>query len=841
VSRRKRVRQLDEDIKSKRGLLQADGEYGRIRQIEMESSIAERDASEAETRWSKIREAMESVAKLAPLTAGMAARHARAVDAAREALGIMKDGTPAAHAVRGNGERLQEMTDRVIDLDGLDIQLMERADTLAQDQRALQSEVDHLEQSLARSSGGGAALSREAIKLLEALERRGINPVPLCDVVEVIDEEWQYAVEALLGRGREAIIVEPDRLQEAFDLMWRDRDSFSGCTLVKTTQTRQVEPRRPAGSILEAVASEDQHALAFMTVRIGSFRKAETEAELDRLDRGVMKNGKTSSGMGLSVQRNMHNLILGQAARDKSTETLRNVISPKRVRLNELKTEMRILREAARLIPLAIEILRSGIGPFDLEHALTSSRARRENILRERQLAEGASKDGLLSEIIEMETDLNALSIEISTEIEPKVEELQGRVADARAKRDSSRNSLRTAVSARHKAWERLSSPELRKIPRLDPEIDEPDPVTLCREFRADVRRHEASRKDARSWLASLRNDQRAIMESSEAEARREQVGALRDLTEYGANWAVEIPEVHAETMTLGYAWAAGERARLEHNELRQHRDACSRAVVEMQKMLREDLLARLAEKLMKVHDRMDSLNRLLARHRFTGQVYSFESGVNLRYGRLHDLAMRVGGGIETSGDVLISGVDDAEIAAAIAELEGMIEGSEDANLLADYRNYFTFEIIMTDRAGGRTTMSSRAVKGSGGEAQAPFYVAIAASLAAAYFPGSSSGRPRGMGLAMFDEAFNKLDVPNTQALLTFFSDMGLQLMIAGPEDKRATFTEILDTIVLVNKSLDGSSVYVDAEYPGSLAKLELARINPDHVGEAGFRSRAAE
>jgi uncharacterized protein YPO0396 len=88
----------------------------------------------------------------------------------------------------------------------------------------------------------------------------------------------------------------------------------------------------------------------------------------------------------------------------------------------------------------------------------------------------------------------------------------------------------------------------------------------------------------------------------------------------------------------------------------------------------------------------------------------------------------------------------------------------------------------------------------------------------------------------MFDEAFNKLDVPNTQALLNFYKDMGLQLMIAGPEDKRATFTEVLDTIIVVNKSPDGSAVYIDAEYPGELAKLALASVNPEHGGVEAFR-----
>jgi len=95
------------------------------------------------------------------------------------------------------------------------------------------------------------------------------------------------------------------------------------------------------------------------------------------------------------------------------------------------------------------------------------------------------------------------------------------------------------------------------------------------------------------------------------------------------------------------------------------------------------------------------------------------------------------------------------------------------------------------------------------------------------------------MGLALFDEAFNKLDVPNTQALLRFFRDMGLQLLIAGPEDRRATFTEVLDTIVLVNKSLDGRSVYIDTEHPREAAKRALADLNPDHRGIQGFRPAA--
>jgi len=832
ASRRQWIGEFDEEIRSKRLLLQAGGEAARLRQIEIETRLAERDSKDAEDRYRKIRTALAVVSSLAPVADDMPPRFGKAIEAAKEALRIMPETADPAEAIKAKGERLQELVDIILGIDGLEALLDERAETLADELRGLQEEADRLGQMLGRGGSGNAILSVQTGKLLGALARRNMNPVPLCDVVEIVDESWQYAVEALLGRGREAIIVPPDRLDEAFETMWRERDLFSGCTLVKTSATASIETRVPEGSILEAVTTDNKHAAAFMAVRIGSFKKAENEQELGRMERGVMRNGKTTSAMGLSVQKNLKELLIGRNARERTSDSLRNELAPLQERLTKSRLSVKMLREAGRMLPQAMAILKEGEGPFHLEHSLKAA------TMRVRSLAEQKSSSGtgeeatLLAEIEGLEEDRRLYAVEVAEEIEPAVERLQGEAAAAKAKLDVSLENLRNAVKVRRKAWLALSSREIQRIPELDPEIDEPDAAGVCRSVRGDLRRGEADRKDPKAWLASYRNDQRAIADNSDAEARREQAGAIRELAEYAANWDAEVPDISSDSMTIGYSWVMGELARLENNELRRHREACARAADEMRRMLKEDLLARLAEKLNKVHHRMDALNSYLSRHRFTGQTYSFVSAVNQRYARMHDLAMKIGGQHDGSGTL-----DDAEVADAVLELEGMIEGANDAEKLADYREYFTFEIVMTDAAGGRTTMSTRAVKGSGGEAQAPFYVSIAASLASAYFPGHAGGRPSGMGLALFDEAFNKLDVPNTQALLKFFRDMGLQLMIAGPEDKRATFTEVLDTIVLVYKSLDGNSVYIDTEYPGDLARKALGEINPEHFGVEAFRT----
>lgn len=835
TTRRQWVRELDEELRAKQALAAAGGEAARARQIDLEAQWLERDRKDAEQRFLSLRTGLSELAQLAAVKEEMTSRQARAVAAAREAVSFIPEGRSAAEALKGRGERLAELVEEALAVEGLEIALHERADQLADEMRGLQSETERLEAVVASAGGGAAVVSHPATRLLAALDRKGMRPVPLCDVVEIVDDEWQYAVEALLGRGREAIIVPPERLTEAFEMMYRERDQYSGCTLVKTNATRAGRVRIESNSILEAVASENPHALAFMNVRIGSFQKAYSEDELAVMDRAVMRNGKTSSSMGLSVQSDLRELMLGRAARAKTAETLRNDLAPLKARLDEGRRKLRLLRDAIRILPAAVAAVRQAQSPYDLEHLLQTLASRIAALAKTRDTSVGSDAKEMVEEISAMETDRKAYIAEIADEFEPAVERLQGEVATARAKMDAATDVLRKSVNERRRVWASLSSQELQKLVDLDPEIDEPRAIDVVRRIRGDIARGEAEKKDARQWLASMRNDSRLIAENGDAEARREQSAAIRETSEYAVNWNAQVPEVGVDSMTVGYVWAVAEKSRLETNELRRYQAECERASREMRRMLKEDLLARLAEKLVKVHHRLDVLNKYLSSHVFTHQTYSLETQVNQAFARMHDLAMKIGG--QDDGGTIT--LEDEEIADAIGELEGMIAGDADAARLADYRQYFTFEIIMTDRSGSRTSMSRRAVKGSGGEAQAPFYVLLAVALASTYFPGHTVGEPTGMGLAMFDEAFNKLDVPNTQALVGLFESLGLQLLIAGPEDKRATFTEVLPTIVLVNKNLDGTAVYIDAEYPKEKARAALAEINPEHRGVESYRTAA--
>ena len=89
---------------------------------------------------------------------------------------------------------------------------------------------------------------------------------------------------------------------------------------------------------------------------------------------------------------------------------------------------------------------------------------------------------------------------------------------------------------------------------------------------------------------------------------------------------------------------------------------------------------------------------------------------------------------------------------------------------LQDYRNYLQYDIRIHYPNGDTALLSRINAKKSGGETTTPFYVAMAASFAQAYR--LNQPRPADtIRLAMFDEAFGKMDAARTASSLKFMVD----------------------------------------------------------------------
>ena len=96
-------------------------------------------------------------------------------------------------------------------------------------------------------------------------------------------------------------------------------------------------------------------------------------------------------------------------------------------------------------------------------------------------------------------------------------------------------------------------------------------------------------------------------------------------------------------------------------------------------------------------------------------------------------------------------------------------EAATELHELQDYRNYLQYDIRIHYPNGDHALLSQINAKKSGGETTTPFYVAMAASFAQAY----RLNQPRAsdtIRLALFDEAFSKMDSARTASALQFMA-----------------------------------------------------------------------
>ncbi|MGK9169918.1 hypothetical protein KXR53_26625 [Inquilinus limosus] len=852
-SQRRALEEAELELKQKEATLAAAGLQERLGRIDLERELALKDLVPLKTEAASVREALQLVANLREVRPFISASAWSIVQSAGEALAWLQE-KPGLEWLPRYGRDVAACLSKVVTLallpETLDPQIAHHLAELGR----VREQRDAAQDNLARLASGATPLSRHTQAFLRLLGEAGIEATPLCDVVEITDESWQFAVEALLGLGREALIVDPARVGEANELLYRNRNQagLHNCRLVKTTRTHTVRTQVERDSLAAIIRSDNPHALAYVVTHLGGFKMVENEVELERADRAVMRNGKTSSGLAYSVQRD-HTLIIGRRARAESAEALQRSFDELARQVADLTRDLKLLQGARGI---AVRLASFNIDVDEIVDRYGEIRRKLEELDRRKQSALSEDEARLVAEIEALKVDISDRKAELE-QIDGALKTAIQEVGRAESEYGSARRALKSSVRAKRQAAANFADSELEVV------LEWADAETRSG-FRGAINPYLAQRlqsaDDGRKAIAFFEEQHRicdAALHSIDARIARLATSARSGFDEYLKDYGIERPITDQQPFTADYAWVVRYQIRLERNELREYREQAERAEKEMYFTLKEDLLAKLNSKFQKLDIQLRTLNQQLKRHRFTGQFYKFRKKPDPAYDRIRRLAMEVGSNPEQAQAIVEGRTADLALQAAMSALNEYLEHTGGSGL-EDYRNYFTYDLVMFPpeaqdddspeiqdedfKRKGLISLSARATVASGGEGEAPFYVAIAASLALAYYPGGHPGAtPSGMGLVLFDEAFKKLDIPNTQSLIRFFKDLGLQIVLAAPEDKRPTFTEVLDCIVAVNKDPVHRVVHLDSEFPTPYAREQMGAINPEHIGIEGYRRRLTE
>jgi len=236
-------------------------------------------------------------------------------------------------------------------------------------------------------------------------------------------------------------------------------------------------------------------------------------------------------------------------------------------------------------------------------------------------------------------------------------------------------------------------------------------------------------------------------------------------------------------------------RRELEEHELERYRIEAEDAQKQWEDRLQHQVLDVLKEKLDEAERTKRELNKAMD-HVIGGMRYQ----LSMRADRTHSAIWTlVDKGLNPAMELFAAGGKE-DIEKAKQALMLAIENAEDPRhqKALDYRYYHHWDIQATPAGkgeGSAISLNKSAKKQSGGENQAPFFVAMLAAFQRVYDLGKKDHR-RNLGLVVMDEAFSKLSGDRIDACLALARNFGLQLVMAFPEDRLPTMIQHAQTVV---------------------------------------------
>jgi uncharacterized protein YPO0396 len=693
--------------------------------------------------------------------------------------------------------------------------------------KELEARLISIRTNLSILESGKTPLSPNTQSLQELLDSRQIHSKPLCALVDINDERWRDAVERYLGGLREALIVAPEDAASAIRLYRQEGKDRSGkplygARIVNTQKTAEWISRIEPGSLAEVVTTDNPHARAYINRLLGRVIRVETEEELLRHDRAITADGMLSANGSVEKMR-PESALMGSAGREQQKMLLKKEFADSAEVYEKEKGQLsKVMDEKNHANSLPAKLLNLCQKITDMPHLVTlvaqqqAAQAEFSRLQTELSLLDTRDIDTWRTTVAQLQSAIEARKQEEETPRLEKEKEIIKSIGNKEGLKNEKANNLKASIDARSRC---------AQVPGFRQDAAANQFENLLKDFPASYEKIEGV---ARNRAITNRNNRRNSLEQARTSAH-----------EYALRYSALLPGfeniAQEDQHQLLERWILENSNDLEATQLAGLTSQAERARNEAEQIFRSKFVGMLRDNLARIDDSLEELNRSLKKRAFHGEFYQFKKEPEPEFAPLvrwiktvtQEDQADVGGLFDNHND---PNSEHFEASRKIQQL--LLGGKEGANeideRLSDYRNYFRFDVEMRDEHGrNRTTLSQRLGKGSGGEHQAPFYVAIGAALAATYrIERDQDGKLQGgMALAIFDEAFSKLDVQNTLNALAFLRDLGMQTLIAAPNEKYSLLAEEMDTIVQVYR--DGGYVSVDPEYLKPEVRELLSRDNP--------------
>lgn len=645
----------------------------------------------------------------------------------------------------------------------------------------LESKIRDLEKKRLAYPKKVTVLQKQIEEELHRIGRSGKTYI-LCDLLEVINPDWQDAVEGYLDEQRFYLLVSPEDFDVAtsiYDKM-RPNKEVCGAGLINAVGLEAYD-EAPKNSLASVVDAKNTWARRYINMILGSVQLCENYQELKNYDAAITKQCMKYQDHVVTaiLPETYETPYIGALAYQKQLEQCKQMLRKQEEISRNLQEKLEDTERVSKYLEYDFDLrLNSKLPKLkemrNCEKMLADCRSlikdleANDNIIKKSiQLSEMKKEQRQLEEVIsQKDRDLGAIELD-----EKQQEERLGTLPDM----------LSNNKTCLVEVIEKLGAEEVNCANEYDNQKEKKGRDLL--KFKEDSARY------------------RKRNQTMQEKVLDEMVHLMREYKiahDFGAPDSMD-----------GYPQFLAEYDKLNTSDLLSYEDQVQQARIAAEQEFQEQFLSRLQENIKQAQGEFKELNRSLEEIHFSKEQYRFQYTPSKRHKKFYDMIMDDFNIMQ--GKSLFSGIFRENHREVIDELFTKLTTDDEnsSKILeeyTDYRTYMDYDIKITMDDGRYMLYSKVSREKSGGETQTPFYITLAASFIQLYRNGIGGS----IGLVMFDEAFNNMDDERIAGVLEFITNpkLNLQVLIAAPPEKIQYIQPLVKSTLFIE--YDGVTNYAD-------------------------------
>lgn len=581
-------------------------------------------------------------------------------------------------------------------------------------------------------------------------------------VIGLTDESWRDAIETFLGKRRYTILVDPDYYDIADDIL--NASSHRDAHLFNTKLLMKKELAPEADSVVHFIEVKNPVAKQYFEYQLGRMH-AVTKEQVRNYENAISKEGRVSVAMDCFFLRfdRIRSYYLGQETIELNRIRAGN-------RLRALINEANVLREQKQVQTQKkeyLETVQKFFNNFNYEaHQMY------EKAVSAYEAADAELKQLRQAQKNNMEyMELNQLYTKYNQELETNDNERE-------VVRDSQVNMRTQFNENRDKKEEKTT--ELAKY------------TCILKEYQVqnyDV--YKKATEDYNRFIANGKTGNGGTLKDRDR-ADRALKGAENSLT--GAQSAYNARRSPENRLSMGdniRSVYETRKTQIWMDDLQEIKEKLREQTRRYQEIFKNEFVLTVLKSCENAKNDLKLINAELFRLKFKSK-YEFEvkyvkDGSNydkiLEYAKYLKEREELG---TSSGQrtltTLTNFTDDKgeELEKEIRKIINSIIDSNNKDQIehyADYRNYMTYEILLTNDVLSKAKLSRQSGYNSGAEVQIPYMLILLSALLMIYNDKLNSTR-----LVFIDEPFAKMDPSNVKIMLGFMKMQKLQMIFCAPD-----------------------------------------------------------